>query len=41
MMPGYLIVGGAFVAGAWGMMLWRMVAEASKSWEAEPCKKCR
>ena len=40
-MMGPAIVGFTLVSGMWGLMLWRMVAEASKSWEAELCKKCR
>lgn len=32
MMPGYLIVGGTLVAGAWGLVMWRLVVEANRAW---------
>lgn len=34
-MPGPLIVGFTLVAGAWGMVMWRLVVEANRVWEVE------
>ena len=32
-MPGPMIVGFAMVAGAWGLVVWRLAVEASGAWE--------
>ena len=33
MMPGPIIVGFALVAGAWGLVIWRLVVEINREWE--------